>query len=209
MATRELQNILNSGEITSVYLGGTTSAKKVTKQEDVTAITTPLTARVTALEAHKSGFADYNDLATATTRITVPGTNTYVSITNDTLGPQTTRAYLPTGVTDIWNPTTGLFDFSQLSNGDTIDIRLSLEVTTTSPSQSIDIDMELGIGGFSYDVLFHSSTVKTAGTQQINRFNSIYMGDDNTRLNGARFKIRSDALATCKVLGWYCKIERR
>lgn len=151
------------------------------------------------------GVVDYSDNATQTTPINVAA-NTPVYLTNDTLGAFTNRAYLPEGVTDVWDSSLNQFDFSELSLGDVVDIRLDLEITTTTANQVGSIVLELGIGGASYDIPFISTTVKTAGSHPLNRFNSVYMGDNNTLLNSAKFRVESDASATVKVNGWYCKI---
>lgn len=68
--------------------------------------------------------------------------------------------------------------------------------------------MATGSGG-TYDILFAKTQFKTAGEQPINRFNGVYMGDLNTKNFPARFKIRSDAAATVKVNGWYCRVIRK
>lgn len=152
------------------------------------------------------GWADYNDSTTATTPISVTGGAGYVDITNDGAGVYSNSAYLPVGVTDIWNTTTNLFDFSSMKLGDMIDIRLDLDITTTAVNQEVDVVLELGIGGNSYDIPFASSDRKSTGLYNINQFNGIYIGDNNTLNNGGKFKIQSDGDLTVKVNGWYCKI---
>ena len=157
----------------------------------------------------RGGIIDYNDSATAVTPISVPSGLVDVDITNDGLGPFTNKAYAPVGVTDIWDSNTNLFDFSQLSVGDMIDIRLDLTVTTTSPNQLVEIDLVLGVGGFQYYIPFSRNTYKNAATQSVNRYNGIYMGDLNTLNNAAKFVVRSDSPALVVVNGWYCKILKR
>jgi hypothetical protein len=152
------------------------------------------------------GLFDYNDLATQTTPINIPSGLVNVDIPNDEQGPFTNKNFAPNGVTDIWDADAGLFDWSQLKLGDMVDIRLDLSVTTTSPNQTIIVELVLAIGGFEYAIPFVQANVKTAGTYPVNRYNGAYMGDDNTLLNGARFRIRSDAAATMVVNGWYCKV---
>ena len=117
---------------------------------------------------------------------------------------------MPTGVTDIWNPITGEFDFSELKNGDMIDIRLEMKIITASANTEIEIDLFLGDGAGAYQVPFAvKQNFKSTGTHTINRFNGIYIGDDNTRLNGGKFKIDTDTNCTFTVVGWYCKIIRK
>lgn len=168
-----------------------------------------LPASVPAADVFHGGFVDYNDAATSVTPLVVTGGGADVQITNDTLGAFTNTAYLPSGVTSIWNATTNQFDFSQLSLGDMIDIRLELFPTTSGPNSEIEIDLELGVGGNPYTISFARSSFKTSGLKSIDRFNGIYMGDTNTLNNPARFIIRSDTNLDLVVSGWYCKIIRR
>lgn len=160
--------------------------------------------------AEHFGVYDYNDLATATTPISVPNTYTYVDLTNDENGTYTNKTYALTTVTDVWDSATNTFDWSGLELGDTVDIRLDIEVTTTSPNQLVDIDLEMASGsGGSYDILFFKGVFKNAGANDVNRFNSIYMGDLTTRDNPAKFKIRSDDTASVVVRGWYVRVNKR
>ena len=155
------------------------------------------------------GFADYNDAATAITPLVVTGGGGDVQITNDTLGAFTNTAYLPSGVTSIWNSTTNQFDFSQLSLGDMIDIRLELKPTIAGQNSEVEIDLELGVGGSPYTISFGRQSFKTSGVKRIDRFNGIYMGDSNTLNNPGRFLIRSDTNLDLVVSGWYVKIIRK
>lgn len=154
------------------------------------------------------GWADYNDAETAVTPIQVLA-GVPKQITNDTLGPQTSRAFLPSGVTDIWDPVADQFDFSELRNGDLVDIRFDAEITTTTPNQLFRLAFVGGIGGFQYEVVMSSGVAKNTGLVPVSRFNSVYIGDDNTRLNPAELRLTSDADATVVVKGWYCKILMR
>lgn len=152
------------------------------------------------------GFADYNDAATGTTPINVPGTLTDVDITNDELGSFTNKGFLPTGVTDVYDATTNQFDWSELKLGDMVDIRLDLDVTTSSPNQLVEIDLVVAVGGSQYSIPFVDNAFKSAGAQRVNRYNGIYLGDTNTLNNPAKFVIRSDDTATVRVNGWYVKV---
>lgn len=151
------------------------------------------------------GFFDYNDLATATTPISVTG-GVETKLTNDGAGPQTIKTYAPVGVTDIWDEVNDDFDFSELSNGDMIDIRVDLEVTTSVINQEFSVDMNAGIGGFPYVIPLIKAEFKTAGAQQVSSFRGFYIGDDNTRLNPAEIVINSASDCDVKINGWYCKI---
>jgi len=156
------------------------------------------------------GFADYNDLATQSTPLVVTVAGSPVSLTNDGLGAFTNKTYLPTGVTDVWDTSTNMFDWSDLSLGDMVDIRLDIDLITASPNTEIKVDLHLGTGGGAYTIPFITDKdFKNVGTHKENRFNGIYMGDANTLNNGGQFMITTDKDCTVKVNGWYVKIIQR
>lgn len=162
-------------------------------------------------EAVRYGIYDYNDLATQSTPINIAAANTWYPLTNDALGPFTNKDYALPDVADVWDTTTQAFDFSGMALGDTVDIRLDVSVTSGTVNQSFDIDIFIDDGGAGeYQLPFIvQQTFKSTGTRQVIRFNSIYLGDDITRLNAARFKIRSDSTGSVKVNGWYVRAMKR
>lgn len=161
-------------------------------------------------EVFNGGLVDYNDAATSTTPLAVTGGAGGTVIPNDGLGANTNKSFLPTGITDIFNSTTNQFDWTQLNNGDMVDIRLDLLVTTTQPNQEVTVELLMAAGEVGeYPITFAKSSYKLAEEHSINRFNGIYMGDDFTRLNPSEFRISSDHDCTVVVNGWYCKIIRR
>lgn len=169
----------------------------------------------TEVYARKEAFGvyDYNDLSTQTTPLNYTGVDPFY-ITNDGLGISTNKIYKLTGIDDVYNTTTNAFDFLGLELGDTIDIRLDLDITTSSPSQTVKIIIELGIGSFpigTYQLNFsNEKTYKTAKTY-LNEtwFNSVYMGDATTRDHEAKFIFESDGNATIVVNGWYVRANKR
>ena len=160
-------------------------------------------------EIFSGGFFDYNDLATATTPIVVTGGAGFVNITNDGLGGFTNKTYRPSSVADIWNASTGFFDFTSLKLGDMVDLRLDIEITTTSPNQDLEISLFLGDGLNEYPVPFYDDDVKSARAKPINRYNGFYMGDNNTLQETGQFRIKSPDDCTVIVRGWYVKIIKR
>lgn len=153
------------------------------------------------------GFFDYNDSG-ASISVTVAGSP--VVLTNDEAGAFTNKTYPPDGVTDVWDSTLDVFDWSELSLGDTIDIRLEFELTTISVNTEIKVDLHLGTGGSSYTIPFIiESNFKNTGTRTVSKYNGIYMGDLNTLDNGGRFKITTDKDCSVVVNGWYCKVVKR
>lgn len=150
------------------------------------------------------GWFDYNDLATQTTPINVVGGVDSI-LSNDGLGPFTNKTYPPVGVADLWDSSTTMFDFSGLSLGDTVDIRLDVEITTSVANQEVEVVLEMAVGGSVYEIPFTYNQFKSSGVYSINRFTGIYMGDTNTLNNGARFLVRSPSACTVKVNGWYVR----
>lgn len=175
------------------------------KQIDSSGVIKDLTDSAAPSDNCRIGFFDYNDLATVGTPIVcLAGVPTVLP--NDGNGPQTIKIYAPTGVTDVYDEVDN-FDWSQLSIGDMVDIRLSVNVTTASVNTSVEIDLHLGTGLGSYVIPFVTdSDFKAVATHQLNRFNGIYLGDANTRDNGGQFMITCDKNATATVLGYYVKV---
>jgi hypothetical protein len=155
------------------------------------------------------GYIDYNDLTTQTTPISIIGGAGYVNITNDGAGAYSS-SMPPSGVTNVWNTVGGTFDWSELSIGDLIDIRLDLLLTTSNNNTEVQIVLELGTGANTYEIPFFIFNYKNTVTDQpINVMNGIYLKDTNTLNNGGRFKIKSDLNSSIKVNGWYCKIIKK
>lgn len=152
------------------------------------------------------GLIDYNDLATASTPLVVTVAGSPVVLTNDGAGPNTNKDHLPPGVTELWNVSTDVFDWSELKLGDMVDIRLDITVITASVNTEIKVDLHLGTGGGAYTIPFITEiNFKNTGNHPVNRFNGIYMGDLNTLDNGGQFKISTDKDCTVIVNGWYIK----
>lgn len=162
-------------------------------------------------QAVRSGIYDYNDAATQTTPISIAVADTWYNLTNDGAGPYTNKTYAFPDITDIWDTVGDEFDFSSLALGDTVDIRLDVEVTSTALNQDFDIDLVLAIGtAGEYRIPFIvEQQFKATGSRQLIRFNSIYMGDTNTRDNPGKFQIRSSDPGSVKVNGWYVRVSRR
>ena len=156
------------------------------------------------------GIYDYADLTTATTPISLSA-STWTHLTNDGAGSFTNKTYALTGITDIYNTSTSQFDFSSLTLGDTVDIRINIIATTSTSNQDFDIDLVLAYGDASEYrvpwVIEHN--FKSAGDHSIVRFNSVYIGNTLTRDNPARFEIRSSNTSDIEVVGWYCRVLKR
>lgn len=156
------------------------------------------------------GLFDYNDLATQSTPLVVTVAGSPVLLTNDGLGPGTNKLFAPTGVTDVWDADNDVFDWSQLKLGDTVGIRLDIEVITTSVNTEVHAELNLGTGGNAYTIAFiNDRNFKTTDTHPLTVFNKIYIGDLNTLDNGGQFKISTDKDCTVIVNGWFLQINAR
>jgi len=153
------------------------------------------------------GIFDYNDAATAITPITVTGGGGFVDLTNDELGAFTNKLFPPPAISDVWDATGNVFDFTELTLGDMVDIRLDVTITTASVNTEIEIDLNLGEGGSPYDIAWLNPVVfKDSEAHHVVVYSGIYMGDTNTLDNPAKFRIMADKTCTVVVNGWYCKV---
>jgi hypothetical protein len=92
------------------------------------------------------GWANYSDLATQTTPITVLMNAAPVKVPNDALGSLTDETYLPIAVSRLYNTVTQQFDFTDMSVGDMVTIGFDLEGDTTWNTQFVDITFVSAIG---------------------------------------------------------------
>ena len=156
----------------------------------------------------RGGYADYNDLATATTPLShTGGVDTY--LTNDAAGANTAKNWINPGITDVWDDVADEFDWSELAVGDTVDIRFDIDVTTTAANQEIDIDLEMASGdAIQFDLHFLRDSFKTAGTYKIGAVAMIYIGSATVQTTPAKFKLSSASNASIQVNGWFCRVVK-
>ncbi|WP_296683216.1 tail fiber domain-containing protein [Flavobacterium sp.] len=155
------------------------------------------------------GYFDYNDLVTQTTPLTAV-TNVALKLTNDTAGDNTNTSQNPYGVSYVWDTITNQFNFSELSIGDTIDVRIHVQVTTTTNNQKVGLSAKLGIGSVAeFTNSIFSGQFKTAGVQEISFVAPFYMGSSYITDYPAELYLTTDASASVKVKGWYVRILRK
>lgn len=150
------------------------------------------------------GWFDYDNNAGAQAYST-PGT--FIKVINDALGPNTRSDFAPAGVTTVYNGSLSQFDFSQLSLGDIVNVRVDMSVTTTSANQTVSVDMVFAIGATPFSIAFSRNQFKTAGAQQITPGRMFYIGE-TVLPNPAEVRFRSDANATINDVGWFVTVER-
>lgn len=154
------------------------------------------------------GVYDYNDAATAVTPINAATPGTWYTLTNDKLGANTLITYGFPGVTTVWSAASNAFDFSGLSLGDTVDIRVDIVVTTTVAVQEVSVHLFVdddGAGEYEVPVL-GSQQFAGAGANSVAVTQMVYMGNNATLTGNARLKIKSDAACTVVVNGWAVRV---
>ena len=165
----------------------------------------------TAAIASNTGFTKtywFNASDTATTASPIAhsagATGTY--LTNNAAGSSTT-SYNPDSRDALWNPSTNKFDFTSLKIGDTIEFRIDINLSNAA-AQEVDLFMSIAEGSAGpYELNINHSYYKTASTlANDTALFRVYIGDENTRTGGARFRFASVAAATIVVNGWFYQI---
>lgn len=155
------------------------------------------------------GWWDYNDLTTTSTPISLTS-GVASELTNDGAGAFTNKAYALDGVLDVWDNATDRFDFTGLTVGDTIDIRIDISLVASSANDNFSLDMELGLGASPYTLNLGKVIYKSSGTYQYVTYSGVYLGDTNTLNNPARLTVTSDTTGdSVTVNGWYVRVIKR
>jgi len=153
-----------------------------------------------------AGYAVYDDSRASTLTLTA-GVLTVVP--NDALGTATTNDYLPLGVTNLWNAATSSFDFSELSVGDTVEMRIIVQPTTTNNNTEIELDLYLGSGVNQYKVPFITTqNFQFSGLYEATRYTSFPIRDEDTRISPAQFKAMADKNCTLQTDDFFVKVTR-
>jgi hypothetical protein len=149
---------------------------------------------------------DATDAGTKTTPITHGAGSTTTFLTNDGAGTGTT-SYNPDSKSVLWNTTTNKFDFTSLKIGDTVEFRIDVKISPAA-AQEINLVMDIGEGvAGAYSLNVNHTYFKTASaSDQITAMFRVYMGDEVTRANPARFRLTSIAATTVIVNGWFYQI---
>ena len=157
------------------------------------------------------GWADFNDLTTASAPIELTVADDWYQLTNDGAGDFTNTAYKVDGHKDIWDVDNQQFDFSDLRLGDTVVIRLDVEFDLNASNTDIGLRLNMAVGSPGpYPLLIDERTVKRTGTHQVVRWFGIYMGDMNTLSYPATISVSTDnAGDDVKVNGWYIRTTAR
>lgn len=155
------------------------------------------------------GGFDYNDLATQT--VPLAYTTGDLQLTNDTLGDYTFLSQPPYGITGVWDESTNTFDFTQLSIGDEVFLRVHINVTTTSANQISGLKILFGEGTANEyaQPIDLGIAFKTAGSHDVLRELKFYIGNNDWKNTPAKLIFTSDASANIEVYGWHPYIIRK
>lgn len=161
----------------------------------------------------RMGWANYEDTVTTGTPITLTPVDTYVNLTNDGLGAQSDSTFELPDVGAIWNTSTNSFDFSDMSIGDTVDVRVDIEVTTSGANHQIEIQLDMDTAPISvnFQLLVDRENFKSAGTFKIIKYYSLFIGSAAVRDGVHKIQTKSDTgtTDTVKVNGWYVRTVTR
>ena len=153
------------------------------------------------------GWADYNHSGGAVALTP----NTWTTIANDGAGAYTNTSYLPPGVSQLMDTSTGEVDFSELSLGDEVTIRQDIAITPTVNGGEVIIRIQLGTGAGTYYLPIASKTLNQgAGVQDdLVRLALVYMGDTNTLGGSGVLQVKSSISASLLNRGSVILINRR
>ena len=155
------------------------------------------------------GYFDYEDFTTSV--VPLSATNGVAKkLTNDTEGVNTSTDQNPYGVSFVWDFINNQFNFSELTIGDTIDVRIHIAVTTTTSNQKVEIKSRFGIGSASqFETVIYDNVFKSSGVHEISFVAPFYLGSLDIINSPAELYLTTDANATIRVYGWYVRILRK
>ena len=136
-----------------------------------------------------SGWIDYNDTSAAVSLTA----DTWTDIPNNGAGAFSNRSPLPLagGITDLVDTNTGYLDFSNFKIGDYVLIRHDFFVTPSTNNSTLQFRYFVGQTGQEYPLNLSIPRLDRGSGipyQEVGLF-YIYIGDENTRLGGARLQV--------------------
>lgn len=155
------------------------------------------------------GWEDYNDSGSSQSLTN----GSWVDLTNDGAGSFTNTTYRLPGYNAIWDTATDQFDWSGagLTLGDTVDLRVDVLATTTSTNDTMAVRLDMAEGsGNEYSLELMRQEFDSAGTYQMVRFYSVYMGDTNTLNFPAKVSMFTNSTGNSVVVnGWFARVLPR
>lgn len=160
------------------------------------------------VDARVQGFIDYND----TTGPISVSSETWTDIPNNGAGAFSNSTYAPDGISELLDVTTGYFDPTQLSLGDTILIRNDYQINPNTNNALVKLRYYLGSGAGVYTLEKIVGRLDS-GSGIDYRFSLapdlIYMGDTNTQSNPIRLQIWVSTPSTLTNAGSVIQVIKR
>lgn len=157
------------------------------------------------------GFIDYNDTSTTLNPVVLLS-NTWTDIPNDKQGAFSNLGYAPTGVTSLMDGSTGYLDFSELTLGSDVMIRIDFVVTPNTNNSLLETRYVLGQGAGEYALPVRSRRLDSgSGIPYSSEKGSfyIYMGDTNTLGGVGKLQVKLSTPGTLVNNGVAIKIFKK
>ena len=143
-----------------------------------------------------SGWIDYNNSSSSINLLA----NTWTDLPNDGAGTFSTRSPLPLAgdITELINSNTGALVFSDFKIGDSVYLRHDFLVNPDTNNATLELRYFIGQTGQEYPLNISVPRLDRGSGmdyQETGLF-YIYMGDDNTRIGGARLQVRLSTSGT-------------
>jgi hypothetical protein len=157
------------------------------------------------------GFFDYNDTSTSTSSISLLA-DVWANVPNDGLGTFTNLDYIPTGMTKLMDTSNGSLDFTELTLGSDVLIRIDFNVTPQTNNALLESRYVLGTGAGLYSLPIVSRRLDSgAGIPYSSEKGSfyIYMGDTNTLDNPGTLQVKLSTGGTLVNNGLAIKVYKK
>ena len=157
------------------------------------------------------GFLDFNDSSTAASPVTL-SPDVWTDIPNDKQGAFSNTGYGPEGVTSLMDGNTGYLDFTQLTLGSDVMIRIDFIVTPNTNNSLLETRYVLGQGAGEYALPVRSRRLDSgSGIPYSSEKGSfyIYMGDQNTLGGVGKLQVKLSTPGTLVNNGVAIKIYKK
>ena len=164
------------------------------------------------LQPTRLGWWNYDDTVTSGTPIVLTLASTDVELTNNGAGPVNNITFGLPEQTNIWNTSTNRYDFSGLSIGDVLDVRLDVIFTTGTNNTAITLESEFQLSPGTPFKLPHLNNfeIRAAGTSQHTITTSFFLGSSSIIDNPGRIVASADKTGTTVVVnGWFIRAWRQ
>ena len=156
------------------------------------------------------GWQNFQDVTTQSAPIALTVADTWYDLTNDAAGSLSSTTFKVSGHSDIWDDATDTFDFTSLSVGDVLRMRIDVEFITSGANHATELRLLYG-PSYSYSLSIDHTTFKSAvsgGDGQRLLYLSLAMFTSDAIDNPAKIQARSDATGdTIKVNGWLVETQ--